>query len=37
VYTVGVLGTMAPERLAAADELVERVDVDLVERLLVRA
>jgi beta-phosphoglucomutase-like phosphatase (HAD superfamily) len=34
VYTVGVLGTMGPERLAAADELVERVDVALVERLL---
>jgi beta-phosphoglucomutase len=37
LYTVAVLGTMGPERLAAADELVERVDVDLVERLLVRA
>ena len=34
VYTVGVLGTMGPERLAAADELVERLDLALVERLL---
>ena len=34
VYTVGVLGTMSPERLAAADELAERVDAALVERLL---
>jgi beta-phosphoglucomutase len=34
VYTVGVLGTMGAERLAAADELVERLDVALVERLL---
>ena len=34
VYTVGVLGTMGPERLAAADELVEHVDSALVERLL---
>jgi len=37
VYTVGVLGTMGPERLAAADELAERVDAALVERLLRRA
>jgi beta-phosphoglucomutase len=34
VYTVGVLGTMGPERLAAADELVERLDLVLIERLL---
>jgi beta-phosphoglucomutase len=34
IYTVGVLGTMGPERLAAADELADRVDVALVERLL---
>ena len=34
MYTVGVLGTMGPERLTAADELAERVDVALVERLL---
>jgi beta-phosphoglucomutase len=34
VYTVGVLGTMGRERLAAADELVERLDLALVERLL---
>jgi beta-phosphoglucomutase len=31
---VGLLGTMGPERLAAADELVGRIDVALVERLL---
>jgi beta-phosphoglucomutase-like phosphatase (HAD superfamily) len=34
VYTVGVLGTMGAERLSAADELAERVDVALIERLL---
>jgi HAD superfamily hydrolase (TIGR01509 family) len=34
VYTVGVLGTMGAERLAAGDELVERLDVALIERLL---
>ena len=31
---VGVLGTMGPERLRHADELVERIDVDLMRRLL---
>ena len=31
---VAVLGTLAPERLARADELVERVDVQLMERLI---
>ena len=31
---VGVLGTMGAERLAAADELVERIDVALMQRLL---
>lgn len=31
---VAVLGTLAPERLQAADELVERVDVPLVRRLV---
>ncbi len=31
---VALLGTVAPERLAAADEVVERVDEALVERLL---
>ena len=31
---VGVLGTLVPERLAAADELVEEVDLDLVRRLV---
>ena len=29
-----VLGTLAPERLAQADEIVERIDVTLMERLL---
>jgi beta-phosphoglucomutase len=31
---VAVLGTLAPERLAAADEIVERIDVPLLTRLL---
>ncbi|HEV8685700.1 MAG TPA: HAD family phosphatase [Gaiellaceae bacterium] len=31
---VAVAGTLAPERLAAADELVERIDVELMRRLL---
>jgi sugar-phosphatase len=31
---VALLGTVAPARLAAADELVERIDPALVERLL---
>jgi beta-phosphoglucomutase len=31
---VAVLGTLAPERLAAADEMVERIDVPLMQRLL---
>ena len=31
---VAVLGTLAPERLAAADEIVERIDVPLMQRLL---
>jgi beta-phosphoglucomutase len=31
---VAVLGTLAPERLARADELVERVDLALVKRLI---
>jgi HAD superfamily hydrolase (TIGR01509 family) len=34
LYTVGLLGTMGPERLAAADELVERLDAGLIDRLL---
>jgi beta-phosphoglucomutase-like phosphatase (HAD superfamily) len=34
LYSVGVLGTMSPERLAAADELAEGLDVLLLERLL---
>jgi beta-phosphoglucomutase len=29
-----VLGTLAPERLIAADEIVERIDVQLMQRLL---
>jgi HAD superfamily hydrolase (TIGR01509 family) len=31
---VGVLGTMGPERLGEADELVEQIDVGLLRRLL---
>jgi beta-phosphoglucomutase len=31
---VAVLGTAGPERLAAADETVERIDVELIDRLL---
>jgi HAD superfamily hydrolase (TIGR01509 family) len=31
---VAVAGTLVPERLAAADELVERIDVELLRRLL---
>jgi HAD superfamily hydrolase (TIGR01509 family) len=31
---VAVLGTLAPERLAAADEIVRRIDVPLLQRLL---
>jgi beta-phosphoglucomutase len=31
---VAVSGTLAPERLSAADELVDSVDVELVSRLL---
>jgi beta-phosphoglucomutase-like phosphatase (HAD superfamily) len=32
---LALLGTMPPERLAAADELIERIDLELVRRLLV--
>jgi HAD superfamily hydrolase (TIGR01509 family) len=31
---VGVLGTVAPERLAGAEELVEAIDVELLQRVL---
>jgi beta-phosphoglucomutase len=31
---IAVLGTLAPERLAAADEIVPAIDVELLERLL---
>ncbi|MBD0318210.1 MAG: HAD family phosphatase [Thermoleophilia bacterium] len=31
---VALLGTLAPERLAAADELAERLDVELVKRFV---
>jgi beta-phosphoglucomutase len=31
---VAVLGTLSPERLAAADEIVERIDLPLMQRLL---
>ncbi len=31
---IALLGTVAPERLAAADEIVERIDVALLAREL---
>jgi beta-phosphoglucomutase-like phosphatase (HAD superfamily) len=31
---VAVLGTLAPERLAEADEIVPAIDVELMQRLL---
>ena len=31
---IAVLGTLSPDRLLRADEIVERVDVELMERLL---
>lgn len=31
---IAVLGTLAPERLAGAEEIVERIDVPLLERIL---
>jgi hypothetical protein len=31
---VAVLGTLAPERLSAADEIVPAIDVPLLRRLL---
>lgn len=34
VRCLAVRGTLPPERLAAADELVDRIDVELVRRLL---
>jgi len=34
MYAVGVLGTMAEERLAAADEIVRELDVEVTRRLL---
>ena len=34
VRCIGLLGTMAADRLYQADELVQRIDVDLVRRLL---
>jgi beta-phosphoglucomutase len=34
MYCLGLLGTMTADRLSAADELVETIDVALVERLL---
>ncbi|HEY3182994.1 MAG TPA: HAD family phosphatase [Gaiellaceae bacterium] len=34
MYVFGVLGTLAPERLAAADEIVSGLDVDLLRRLV---
>jgi beta-phosphoglucomutase len=34
IRCIAVLGTLAPERLAAADEIVPAIDVELVQRLL---
>lgn len=34
MYCLGLLGTMTADRLSAADELVETIDLALVERLL---
>jgi beta-phosphoglucomutase len=34
MYVFAVLGTLAPERLAAADEIVSGLDVDLLRRLV---
>ncbi|MDQ3865684.1 MAG: HAD family phosphatase [Actinomycetota bacterium] len=34
MHCVALLGTLAPERLAAADELAERLDVELVRRFV---
>jgi beta-phosphoglucomutase len=34
VRCIGVRGTVRPARLARADELVDRIDLDLIERLL---
>ena len=34
MHCIAVLGTLKPERLAAADEIVDRVDMALMERLL---
>jgi len=31
---IGKLGTLEPERLSQADELVDRIDVELVRRCL---
>jgi len=31
---IAVLGTLAPERLASADEIVPAIDVELMQRLL---
>jgi beta-phosphoglucomutase-like phosphatase (HAD superfamily) len=34
MYVLAVTGTLAPERLAAADGLVDGIDVELMRRLL---
>jgi hypothetical protein len=34
MYCLGLLGTMTGDRLSAADELVETIDLALIERLL---
>ena len=34
MHVLGVLGTLHPERLQRADEIVERIDVELMQSLL---
>jgi hypothetical protein len=34
MYVVALVGTLAPERLAAADEVASDLDLDLVRRLV---
>ena len=34
LYVIAKLGTLAPERLGEADEIVERIDADLIRRCL---
>jgi len=34
MHTIAVLGTLAPERLSRADQIVDRLDVELMRRIL---